>query len=229
MPPLLGSGARFSARGRDPSRRPCWPRGEPGAHASDAAPARGSAALLGVLLPAGGNGLVTVAERPRARRPRSAHHRPRSRCGWWSCAAVNRRPASTPRHPRSASAVGFSGVALLLLPGNRPAGVTAAGLLLVVAGRGAVVGHRHLSLGRLPPTPATCWPATAIGDADRWRGPLAGRRHPGRRAGRRPSRPKYRPLRDRTGRSPTWWTIGSLLAYSVLHVAASTTSPVSQG
>ena len=58
VPPLLGAGVRFASRASPCSRS--WPRA--GAACACAPPRLPPRALVGLLLPAGGNGLVTVAE-----------------------------------------------------------------------------------------------------------------------------------------------------------------------
>jgi drug/metabolite transporter (DMT)-like permease len=121
VPPLLGAGLRFAIAGgvmlavlrvrRGPrriTRRQLV-----------------SAAIVGTLLAAGGNGLVTVAEQDV---PSSLAALLIASVPLW--VVVLR--ALLGEHPGRATLVGFSGVALLLLPGEQPAGVSIAGLLLVV-------------------------------------------------------------------------------------------------
>ncbi|MDX6660752.1 MAG: hypothetical protein QOJ55_1574 [Solirubrobacteraceae bacterium] len=125
VPPLLGAGLRFAVAGalmlavlrvrRGPlriTRRQLL-----------------SAAVVGTLLAAGGNGLVTVAEQDV---PSSLAALLIASVPLW--VVVLR--ALLGEHPGRATfagvGVGFVGVALLLLPGEQPAGVTLAGLLLVV-------------------------------------------------------------------------------------------------
>jgi drug/metabolite transporter (DMT)-like permease len=142
VPALLGGGVRFVVAGlallglialRGGLSRARLPRGM-----------MPRVALVGTLLAAGGNGLVTVAER----------HVPSS------LAAL--LVASTPLwivvfrslfHDRPAPAtlagvaIGFVGVALLLLPGNRPHGASLGGMLIVLAaaaswGMGSFISQR---------------------------------------------------------------------------------------
>jgi drug/metabolite transporter (DMT)-like permease len=125
VPPLLGAGLRFAVAGavmlavlrvrRGPlriTRRQLV-----------------SAAIVGTLLAAGGNGLVTIAEQDV---PSSLAALLIASVPLW--VVVLR--ALLGEHPGRATfvgvAVGFVGVALLLLPGEQPAGVSLAGLLLVV-------------------------------------------------------------------------------------------------
>src|SRR2546421_7345378 len=125
VPPLLGAGLRFAVAGvlmlavlrvrRGPlriTRRQLV-----------------SAAIVGTLLAAGGNGLVTVAEQDV---PSSLAALLVASVPLW----VVLLRALLGEHPGRATlagvAIGFGGVALLLLPGEQPAGVSIAGLLLVV-------------------------------------------------------------------------------------------------
>jgi drug/metabolite transporter (DMT)-like permease len=155
VPPLLGSSARFLLAGAILSAA-LLARG--GRERMRATPRQlAAAALLGLLLPAGGNGLVTVAER----------HVPAGLAALIIASVplwvVLLRRLTGDRIARATAVgvgVGFSGVALLLLPGNRPAGVTAAGLLLVVLAAALWATGTFLS-GRLP-LPRDLLAATAI-------------------------------------------------------------------
>ena len=127
VPPLLAAGARFglagvlvlaalalrSGRARVRLNRREW----------------AGCAVVGLLLPAGGNGLVTVAERdvPSALAALILASVPLWVALW--------RTGARERIDRVALVgvlAGFVGVALLLLPGNRPDGATTAGMLLCV-------------------------------------------------------------------------------------------------
>jgi drug/metabolite transporter (DMT)-like permease len=126
IPPLLGAGARFAlaggvmlavlaARGRSirVSRRGLV-----------------AAALMGVLLLAGGPGLVTVAERDA---PSGLAALLIASVPLWI--VVLRSTVGRERIARRTLvgvAVGFAGLALLLLPGSRPAEATAGGVALVL-------------------------------------------------------------------------------------------------
>jgi drug/metabolite transporter (DMT)-like permease len=125
VPPLLGAGLRFAIAGalmlavlrvrRGPlriTRRQLV-----------------SAAVVGTLLAAGGNGLVTIAEQEV---PSSLAALLIASVPLWVVllrALLGEHPA---RATLAGVAIGFGGVALLLLPGEQPAGVSIAGLLLVV-------------------------------------------------------------------------------------------------
>jgi len=136
-PPLLAAGARFLLAGaivlgwlaaRGGLRRLRLTRAE-----------WAGCAVFGLLLPAGGNGLVTVAERdvPSALAALIIASVPLWVALW--------RAATRERMDRVALAgvlAGFAGVAVLLVPGNRPDGATTAGS-----------GRREA-----PEPRGTCWP-----------------------------------------------------------------------
>jgi drug/metabolite transporter (DMT)-like permease len=126
VPPLLGAGVRFlvagaavlaflAARRRSVrvSRR-----------------ALGSAALVGILLLAGGNGVVTVAERnvPSGLAALLVASVPL----WVVIMRVTVDRDRIHRGTLAGVAVGFCGLGLLLLPGSRPADATTAGVILVL-------------------------------------------------------------------------------------------------
>ena len=126
IPPLLGAGARFAiagvvmlvflaARG----------------HRVRVAPrSLAAAGLVGLLLPAGGNGLVTVAERdvPAGLAALLIASVPL----WLVLMRSTVGGERVNRGTLAGVAVGFCGLALLLLPGSRPAEATAIGVLLVL-------------------------------------------------------------------------------------------------
>lgn len=126
IPPLLGAGARFAiagvamlaflaVRGR---RVRVAPR------------SLVAAGLVGLLLPAGGNGLVTVAERDV---PAGLAALLIASVPLW--VVLLRSTVGGERVNRgtlAGVAVGFLGLALLLLPGSRPADVAVGGVLLVL-------------------------------------------------------------------------------------------------
>ena len=155
VPPLLGSGARFLLAGGILSAA-LLARG--GRERMRATPRQlAAAALLGMLLPAGGNGLVTVAER----------HVPAGLAALIIASVplwvVVLRRLTGDRVARATAVgvgVGFARRGALLLPGNRPAGVTAAALLLVVLAAALWATGTFLS-GRLP-LPRDLLAATAI-------------------------------------------------------------------
>lgn len=127
VPPLLGAGARFLLAGVGLYlfllARFGWARVRAGRREL------AGAALVGVLLPAGGNGLVTVAEQdiPSALAALIIASIP-----LW---VVLLRRASGERIAGMTGlgvGLGFAGVAVLMLPGNQPAGATAIGYALMV-------------------------------------------------------------------------------------------------
>lgn len=127
VPPLLGAGARFLVAGgamvavlalRGGTARVGLTRAE-----------AAGAALVGTLLAAGGNGLVTLGEQdvPSALAALVVASTP-----LWIVvyrALLRDRPAAA---TLAGVATGFVGVALLLLPGNRPEGVALGPTLLIV-------------------------------------------------------------------------------------------------
>jgi drug/metabolite transporter (DMT)-like permease len=126
VPPLLSASARFlvagsimlavlAARGhrvRVPGR------------------ALASAALIGVLLPAGGNGIVSVAERtvPSGLAALLIASVPL----WVVLLRSTVGGERVARRTLGGLALGFAGLAVLLLPGSRPTEATAGGILLVL-------------------------------------------------------------------------------------------------
>jgi drug/metabolite transporter (DMT)-like permease len=126
VPPLLGAGVRFALAGLLLLAWLRWRRGPVRVSGRQLA----AAALIGVLLAAGGNGLVTLAEQ----------HVPSGLAALliasvplWVVvlrALLGERPA---RGTLVGVAVGFAGVALLLLPGGQPHGVHVAGVVLLLA------------------------------------------------------------------------------------------------
>ena len=126
VPPLLGAGVRFLVAG---AAMLAVLRAR-GARVRVGRRELASAALVGLLLPAGGNGLVTVAER----------HVPSG----LAALLVASVPLwvvllrSTAGRERVAPAtlggvlVGFAGLGVLLLPGSRPAAATTGGVVLVL-------------------------------------------------------------------------------------------------
>ena len=127
IPPLLGSGARFLVAGAALYPFLVARRG----WAVVRVPAReaGASALVGVLFLAGGTGLVTVAERevPSGLAAVLVAAMPLA-------VVVLRRLAGegVPRATAAGVAVGFAGVAVLLLPGNPAPGAGWSGLVLIL-------------------------------------------------------------------------------------------------
>lgn len=127
MPPLLASGFRFALAGALLCGWIAARRGPAALRVSGRQLM--SVAVVGVLLPAGGNGLVTVAER----------HIPSSLAAlliatvplWVGLlrAADGQRP---PRATVVGICVGFGGVALLLTPGAQSGGVRVGGVVLIL-------------------------------------------------------------------------------------------------
>jgi len=120
-------------------------------------------AVIGTLLAAGGNGLVTVAEK---HVPSALSALVIASVPLW---IVVFRSVSGDR-PRAATvggvAIGFAGVALLLLPGNRPAGVPLdSTLVLVAAAMSWALGSLLAQRWRVPVKPlvATGWQMLAGG------------------------------------------------------------------
>jgi drug/metabolite transporter (DMT)-like permease len=126
VPPLLGAGARFAIAGLV-MLAVLAVRG----HRVRVAPRSLLAAgVVGLLLPAGGNGLVTVAERDV---PASLAALLIASVPLWL--VLMRSTVGGERVHRgtlAGVAVGFVGMAVLLLPGSRPADATAIGFLLVL-------------------------------------------------------------------------------------------------
>ncbi len=129
IPPMLGAGVRFVIAG---VLLLAILRVRGGRGAVDVSrSALLSAALVGLLLAAGGNGLVTLAEQ----------HVPSALAALLIATVplwviVLRRFAGRERIGAAtlvSVGVGFCGVALLLLPGSRPAGVTIGGMAIVIA------------------------------------------------------------------------------------------------
>jgi drug/metabolite transporter (DMT)-like permease len=126
VPPLLGAGLRFSIAGLAMLVF-LAARG----HRVRVAPrSLAAAGLVGLLLPAGGNGLVTVAERDV---PAGLAALLIASVPLWLVlmrSTIGRERVH--RGTLAGVAVGFCGLALLLLPGSRPAEATVAGVLLVL-------------------------------------------------------------------------------------------------
>jgi drug/metabolite transporter (DMT)-like permease len=126
IPPLLGAGARFAIAGVAMLAF-LAARG----HRVRVAPrSLAAAGLVGLLLPAGGNGLVTVAERdvPAGLAALLIASVPL----WLVLMRSTVGGERVNRGTLAGVAVGFCGLALLLLPGSRPAEATAFGILLVL-------------------------------------------------------------------------------------------------
>jgi drug/metabolite transporter (DMT)-like permease len=128
MPPLLAAGVRFATAGAifwvvlrlasGPERVRVTGRQLAGA------------ALVGVLLPFGGNGLVTVAERDV---PSGLAALIIGIVPLWVVLFRSAHGDRVPRTTLAGVAVGFAGLALVVLPGDRPGNAPLWGVLLVVA------------------------------------------------------------------------------------------------
>jgi drug/metabolite transporter (DMT)-like permease len=156
IPPLLGAGVRFLVAGLILLAVVRVKFGR-AAFRLDAR-SLAAAALIGILLPAGGNGLVSVAERGGV--PSGLAALLVALVPVWVVVAV----AATGQRPtlRGLAGVmlGFGGVALLFLPGGSPGHVPLAPMLVVVlAALSWAVGS--VASGRLP-MPANTWAATGL-------------------------------------------------------------------
>jgi drug/metabolite transporter (DMT)-like permease len=144
MPPLLAAGARFAVAGAVFLAALAAAGGRERIRVGRRELA--GAALLGVLLPFGGNGLVTVAEQDV---PSGLAAVLVASVPLWI--VVYRWAAGDRAHRATLLGVlaGFAGVALLLLPGNRPSGVPI-GPSLVIVGAAASWGFGSFISKSLP-------------------------------------------------------------------------------
>ena len=129
IPPLLGAGVRFAIAGAVFYLLLLARRGRAGMRITPAQ--LGGAAIVGVLLCFGGNGLVTIAEQDV---PSGLAALLIASVPLWVVllrTLVGRERVS--RSTLAGVALGFAGVAMLVLPGDRPEGATLGGVLLVVA------------------------------------------------------------------------------------------------
>jgi len=154
MPPLLAAGVRFAIAGAvflailiatDGVERVSIGRRE-----------LGGAAIMGLLLPFGGNGLVTVGEQvvPSGMAALIIGSVP-----LW---VILLRSAHRDRPPRATFIgviIGFTGLALLVLPGDRPGGAPLWGVLVCVAA--AVSWATGSFYARRLPLPADAFASTA--------------------------------------------------------------------
>lgn len=125
MPPLLAAGGRFVIAGAVIYAWVRWRRGPVPLRARELA----AAALVGTLLAAGGNGLVSLAEREV---PSSLAALLIASVPLWVIVLRALAREHPPRGTLVGVGVGFVGVALLLLPGHLPRGVGIAGLVLML-------------------------------------------------------------------------------------------------
>jgi drug/metabolite transporter (DMT)-like permease len=128
IPPLLGAGVRFALAGAILYAWVAWRR-PPSAREITRSQFVG-ATIVGVLLMFGGNGLVTVAEQevPSGLAALLIASVPL----WVIVLRATYGGERVPRSTRLSVAVGFVGVALLVLPGDRPEGAPLGWSLLVV-------------------------------------------------------------------------------------------------
>jgi len=156
IPPLLGAGARFLVAGLILLAVVRLKFGRVALSVNSRSLA--AAALIGILLPAGGNGLVTVAERGGV--PSGLAALLVALVPVWvvvAVAAIGQRP--TPRG-LAGVALGFGGVAVLFLPSGGHGHVPVGPMLVVVLGALSwAIGS--VASGRLPMPPNT-WAATGL-------------------------------------------------------------------
>lgn len=155
MPPLLAAGARFTLAGAVFYAVLRVRRGR--AAVRFGRPQLLAAAAVGLLLPFGGNGLVTLAER----------HVPSGLAALIIASVplwvVILRACTRERIPRLTIAgvlIGFAGVAVLLLPGTKPAGASVGGMLLCVVA--ALCWASGSFFSRRWPLPSDVFLATAL-------------------------------------------------------------------
>ena len=129
IPPLLGAGVRFVVAGAIMYAWLVWRR--PPAARTTTRPQLVGAAVVGLLLMFGGNGLVTVAEQevPSGLAALLISSVPL----WVIVLRATYGGERVPGTTLASVAVGFVGVALLVLPGDRPEGAPLGWSLLVVA------------------------------------------------------------------------------------------------
>jgi drug/metabolite transporter (DMT)-like permease len=128
MPPLLAAGARYVVAGSV-----YWAilRIASGAERVRATPRQlAGAALIGTLLCFGGNGLVTVAERDV---PSGLAALIMGAMPLWVLLMRAAYGERVPRATLAGVAVGFAGLALLVLPGDRPGDAPLGAVLIVIA------------------------------------------------------------------------------------------------
>jgi drug/metabolite transporter (DMT)-like permease len=128
MPPLLAAGARYVVAGSV-----FWAilRIASGAERVRATPRQlAGAALIGTLLCFGGNGLVTVAERDV---PSGLAALIMGAMPLWVLLMRAAHGERVPRATLAGVAVGFTGLAVLVLPGDRPGDAPLGAVLIVIA------------------------------------------------------------------------------------------------
>ena len=140
IPPLLGAGVRFLIAGALVCGFVALRRGW---HALRFTRRQFlSAVLIGTLMPAGGNGIVTLAEK---QVPSGMAALLIASVPLWVAVYRLVDGQRVQRGTVVGLVVGFSGVALLLLPGGRPSGAHLAGILLVLVAAASWAGGTFLS------------------------------------------------------------------------------------
>jgi drug/metabolite transporter (DMT)-like permease len=140
IPPLLGAGVRFVVAGALVCAFVAARRGFGALRFTRRQ--FGSAALIGVLMPAGGNGIVTLAEK---QVPSGMAALLIASVPLWVAIYRMLDGQRVPRGTVGGLFLGFSGVALLLLPGGRPSGAHLAGILLVLVAAASWAGGAFMS------------------------------------------------------------------------------------
>jgi drug/metabolite transporter (DMT)-like permease len=140
IPPLLGAGVRFVMAGALVCGFVALRRGFGALRFTRQGLA--SAALIGVLMPAGGNGIVTLAEK---QVPSGMAALLIASVPLWVAIYRIFDGQRVRRGTVAGLVLGFSGVALLLLPGGRPSGAHLAGILLVLVAAASWASGAFLS------------------------------------------------------------------------------------
>ena len=149
IPPLLGAGVRFVVAGALVCGFVALRRGLGALHFTPRQLA--SATVIGVLMPAGGNGIVTLAEK---QVPSGMAALLIASVPLWVAVYRILDGQRVVGGTVAGLVLGFSGVALLLLPGGRPSGAHLAGILLVLLAAASWAGGTFLSPRiELPPDP----------------------------------------------------------------------------
>lgn len=140
MPALLSAGVRFLAAGLAMLAFLAARKGF--VHVRVSRRQLAAAALIGLLLPAGGNGLVTVAEKDV---PSALAALMIAAVPLWVVLFRRLGGERVPAATLLGVVAGFAGLAMLLLPGSRPDGATTAGLLLLVLAAVSWAGGSYIS------------------------------------------------------------------------------------
>jgi drug/metabolite transporter (DMT)-like permease len=140
IPPLLGAGVRFVIAGALVCAFVALRRGFGALRFTRRQLA--AAALIGVLMPAGGNGIVTLAEK---QVPSGMAALLIASVPLWVAIYRLIDGQRLVGGTVAGLVLGFSGVALLLLPGGRPSGAHLAGILLVILAAASWAGGAFLS------------------------------------------------------------------------------------